>query len=84
MFNANDPDWNNGNWGVWASQGSTKMNVWESKDLIPWSNVRQLDVSLDTDGNTAAYLGMMWAPEATWVDDYYGRRTGRVCRILVF
>lgn len=76
VFNANDPDWNNGNWGAWASQGSTKMNVWESKDLITWSNVRQLDVSLDTDGNTAAYLGMMWAPEATWVDDYYGEGQG--------
>lgn len=76
VFNANDPDWNNGNWGAWASQGSTKMNVWESKDLITWSDVRQLDVSLDTDGNTAAYLGMMWAPEATWVDDYYGEGQG--------
>lgn len=76
VFNANDPDWNNENWGAWASQGSTKMNVWESKDLITWSNVRQLDVSLDTDGNTAAYLGMMWAPEATWVDDYYGEGQG--------
>ena len=76
VFNANDPDWNNGNWGTWASQGSTMMNVWESKDLITWSNVRQIDVSLDENDNTAAYLGMMWAPEATWVDDYYGNGDG--------
>lgn len=76
VFNANDPSWNNGNWGAWASQGSTMMNVWESKDLITWSNVRQIDVSLDTNDNTAAYLGMMWAPEATWVDDYYGEGQG--------
>ena len=76
VFNANDPSWNNGNWGAWASQGSTMMNVWESKDLITWSNVRQIDVSLDTNDNTAAYLGMMWAPEATWVDDYYGEEQG--------
>lgn len=52
------------------------MNVWESKDLITWSNVRQIDVSLDENDNTAAYLGMMWAPEATWVDDYYGNGDG--------
>ena len=76
VFNANDPSWNNGNWGAWASQGSTMMNVWESKDLITWSNVRQIDVSLDSNDNTAAYLGMMWAPEATWVDDYYGEGQG--------
>lgn len=76
VFNANDPSWNNGNWGAWASQGSTMMNVWESKDLITWSNVRQIDVLLDSNDNTAAYLGMMWAPEATWVDDYYGEGQG--------
>ena len=76
VFNANDPGWNNGNWGAWSSQGSTKMNVWESKDLINWSDVRQFDVACDTEGNLEAYLGMMWAPEATWVDDYYGEGQG--------
>lgn len=63
-------------WGVWASQGSTKMNVWESKDLIHWSDVRQFDVALNADGEMQAYLGMMWAPEATWVPDYYGEGQG--------
>ena len=63
-------------WGYWSSQGSTKMNVWESKDLIHWSDVRQFDVALNADGETQAYLGMMWAPEATWVPDYYGEGQG--------
>lgn len=68
--------WVNNEWGYWSTWGSTKMNVWESKDLIHWSDVRQFDVALDTEGNLEAYLGMMWAPEATWVDDYYGEGKG--------
>ena len=63
-------------WGYWGSHGSTMMNVWESKDLIHWSDVRQFDVALNADGETEAYLGMMWAPEATWVPDYYGEGKG--------
>ena len=76
MFNANVPDWDNGNWPGWSTWGSTKMNVWESKDLIHWSDVRQFDVALNTNGEKVAELGMMWAPEATWVPDYYGEGKG--------
>ena len=63
-------------WGTWSKSYSTKMNVWESKDLIHWSDVRQFDVARDMDGNKVAELGMMWAPEATWVPDYYGEGKG--------
>lgn len=66
----------NGGWGKWASTASTKMNVWESKDLITWSDLRQFDVALDENGEKAVELGMMWAPEATWVPDYYGKDKG--------
>lgn len=66
----------NAEWGAWASQGSTMMNVWESKDLIHWSDVRQFDVTLNGNGEKVAELGMMWAPETTWVPDYYGEGKG--------
>ena len=67
----------NGGWSVWQDHYSTKMNVWESKDLIHWSDVRQYDVALNADGEKEAeYMGMMWAPEATWVSDYYGEDDG--------
>lgn len=63
-------------WCYWQRQGSTKMNVWESTDLVSWSDVRQFDVALDTAGQRKAELGMMWAPEATWVPDYSGAGKG--------
>lgn len=63
-------------WGAWSNNYSTKMNIWESKDLITWSDVRQFDVALNTEGEKLENMGMMWAPEATWVDDYYGEGQG--------
>ncbi|WP_158685444.1 family 43 glycosylhydrolase [Microbacterium halophytorum] len=63
-------------WCHWASQGSTKLNVWESKDLVTWSDLRQIDVATTADNATHAELGMAWAPEATWVDDYDGEGEG--------
>ncbi len=63
-------------WDYWQKSYSTKMNVWESKDLITWSELRQIDVALDAQGKKAAELGMMWAPETTWVPDYYGEGKG--------
>lgn len=62
-------------WCHWSSKGSTKLNVWDSKDLVTWSDLRQFDVAL-SDGAEVAELGMAWAPEATWVDDYYPDGTG--------
>lgn len=62
-------------WCYWSSKGSTKLNVWESKDLVSWSDLRQFDVAL-SDGAKVGELGMAWAPEATWVPDYYGPGQG--------
>jgi hypothetical protein len=58
-------------WCYWTKNASTKLNIWESKDLVTWGDLRQIDVAADAEGNTVAQLGMAWAPEATWVDDYY-------------
>lgn len=63
-------------WGQWQKNYSTKMNVWESKDLVNWSEQRQFDVALNGEGVKQANLGMMWAPEALWVPDYYGEGDG--------
>jgi hypothetical protein len=58
-------------WCYWRSYGSTKLFVWESTDLVTWSDVRTIDVARNAAGDKVAELGMAWAPEATWVDDYY-------------
>ncbi|TDX81313.1 concanavalin A-like lectin/glucanase superfamily protein [Rathayibacter sp. PhB151] len=63
-------------WCYWTTQGSTKMNVWESSDLVSWSDLRQFDVALDAAGTKRLEAGMMWAPEATWVPDYNGAGKG--------
>ena len=58
-------------WCYWTTNASTKLNIWESKDLVTWGDLRQIDMAADAQGTTVAQLGMAWAPEATWVDDYY-------------
>ncbi|WP_082461943.1 LamG-like jellyroll fold domain-containing protein [Agromyces sp. Leaf222] len=58
-------------WCYWTKSASTKLLVWESTDLVSWGAPRSIDVSLDASGAEVAELGMAWAPEATWVDDYY-------------
>ncbi|MDQ1123557.1 LamG-like jellyroll fold domain-containing protein [Microbacterium trichothecenolyticum] len=63
-------------WCYWESRGSTKLNVWESKDLVTWSDLRQFDVALSPAGAKAAELGMAWAPEATWVPGYNADGSG--------
>ena len=45
--------------------GSLAIEVWESNDLVNWSNQRHIQVSTPYAGNT-------WAPEAYW-DDELGR-----------
>ncbi len=37
-------------WSTWTKSYSTKMNIWESKDLITWTDVRQFDVAYNADG----------------------------------
>lgn len=63
-------------WCYWTTQGSTKLNVWESKDLVSWSDLRQFDVATSAAGAKVAELGMAWAPEATWVPGYNADGSG--------
>ncbi|GGI14569.1 hypothetical protein GCM10007377_11590 [Galliscardovia ingluviei] len=42
--------------------GSKYIEIWESNDLVNWSNERHVKVSSDYAGNT-------WAPEAYWDDE---------------
>lgn len=48
-----------GNWDRSQRQGSRYLEVWESHDLVNWSEQRHVLVSPETAGNT-------WAPEAHW------------------
>lgn len=66
-------------WEAWSHGYSTRMNVWESRDLITWSPQRQLDVARDAEGEPAPGvpdMGMMWAAEATFVPDFHGEGEG--------
>ncbi|WP_428241934.1 LamG-like jellyroll fold domain-containing protein [Gynuella sp.] len=49
----------NGDWGRSQTWGSQSLLVWESNDLVNWSDARLVKVSPNTAGNT-------WAPEAFW------------------
>ncbi|WP_055426784.1 family 43 glycosylhydrolase [Bifidobacterium aesculapii] len=44
------------------AKGSKYLEIWESTDLVNWSNQRHVKVSTDYAGNT-------WAPEAYWDDE---------------
>ncbi|MEU4362459.1 family 43 glycosylhydrolase [Promicromonospora sp. NPDC023987] len=48
-----------GDWDAAQRQGSKYLEIWESTDLISWSEQRHVKVSPDNAGNT-------WAPEAYW------------------
>jgi beta-xylosidase len=54
----------NGDWDASQRSGSKSIMVWESTDLVHWTNQRLVKVSPDTAGNT-------WAPEA-----FYDRKLG--------
>ncbi len=49
----------NGDWGAAQRNGSRYLEIWESTDLVNWSEQRHVLVSPDNAGNT-------WAPEAYW------------------
>jgi beta-xylosidase len=51
----------NGDWDRAQRTGSRYLEVWESTDLVHWSDQRHVLVSPPTAGNT-------WAPEAYWDD----------------
>jgi beta-xylosidase/uncharacterized protein YjdB len=52
----------NGNWDASQRTGSKSIMVWESTDLVHWTDQRLVKVSPDTAGNT-------WAPEAYYDDE---------------
>ncbi|ROP45498.1 family 43 glycosylhydrolase [Pseudokineococcus lusitanus] len=49
-------------WDDSQRRGSRSINVWESDDLVTWSEQRQVVVSPENAGNT-------WAPEAFWSEE---------------
>ncbi|MGC5167531.1 family 43 glycosylhydrolase [Luteimicrobium sp. DT211] len=49
-------------WGDSVRTGSKSIEIWQSKDLVHWSDQRQVQVAPDGAGNT-------WAPEAYWDDE---------------
>ena len=51
-----------GNWDAAQRQGSRYLEIWESTDLVTWSEQRHVLVSPENAGNT-------WAPEALWDED---------------
>lgn len=57
-------------WYDWSHHGSTTLIVWESRDLVHFSEPWQLDVAQRGDGRRLE-LGMAWACECLWVEDYY-------------
>lgn len=59
---ATDLDIEATNWDASQRTGSKYLEVWESTDLVNWSEQRHVKVSPDTAGNT-------WAPEAYWSDE---------------
>ena len=77
----------NAQWGAWSTDYSTKLHVWKSKDLIHFDEMTELETATadsysdhpaktqtltDTvTGNTLSEIGMAWAPEATWVPNFY-------------
>ncbi|PZD94736.1 hypothetical protein DNH61_17460 [Paenibacillus sambharensis] len=56
---ATDLDANGGNWGQYANNGSKSIMVWESDDLVNWSDQRMIEIAPEGAGN-------MWAPETIY------------------
>lgn len=54
-------------WGDAQSQGSLKIEVWESKDLVNWTRTNAPEDTGITVNKPEA--GMTWAPEAYWDDE---------------
>ena len=50
----------NGDWSAAQNSGSQSLMVWESTDLVNWSDQRMVEVSAEIEA------GCTWAPEATY------------------
>lgn len=53
-------------WGPAQSQGSLKVEVWESTDLVEWTRTNGENTGITINRPEA---GMTWAPEAYWDDE---------------
>ncbi len=53
-------------WGPAQSQGSLKIEVWESTDLVDWKRTNGVNEGIVVNQPEA---GMTWAPEAYWDDE---------------
>lgn len=53
-------------WGPAQSQGSLKVEVWESTDMVSWERTNGENSGITINQPEA---GMTWAPEAYWDDD---------------
>jgi hypothetical protein len=56
---ATDLDARGGNWGEYSTNGSLSIMIWESNDLVNWSDQRMVKVAPDGRGNC-------WAPESVY------------------
>ncbi len=56
---ATDLDTSDGDWGRASSRGSRSLYVWESEDLVNWSDERLIEVGVSN-------AGCVWAPEAVF------------------
>lgn len=56
---ATDLNTASGNWDDFANRGSRSIFVWESDDLINWSDERLVEVGIEN-------AGCVWAPEAVF------------------
>ncbi|MET4156937.1 immunoglobulin-like domain-containing protein [Agromyces sp. PvR057] len=53
-------------WGPAQSEGSLKIEVWESTDLVHWTRTNGQNTGITINQPAA---GMTWAPEAYWDDE---------------
>ena len=60
---ATDLDCTSGDWRGFSTNGSKSIMVWESDDLVNWSEQRMVQVA---DLDTATSTGCVWAPEAIY------------------
>ena len=54
------------NWDAAQYKGSKKIMIWESSDLVNWSEQREYAIGEDID---AFNVGCVWAPESIWDEE---------------
>ena len=59
-------EWRKDFWRKAGTEGSTSLAVWESDDLVNWSEERLLDLS---PRKKEKAFGCVWAPDAIWIKE---------------